>query len=110
MTRIQIRLLAIVSASLLLVIAPSTGTTAVAQAIDVFLISYGDTVADGVPGPGAGNLEAGGAEDRYEFDGEAGDVAVLDVLAGSTTTFRWRLDAPRAVASGAAEFGVDLSE
>jgi hypothetical protein len=35
------------------------------QVADVFAIGFGDTVSDGVPGPGAGNIEAGGDEDVY---------------------------------------------
>src|SRR5690606_13611937 len=51
-------------------------------------------VSDGVPGPGAGNLEGPGAVDRYHFDATAGQVAILDALTGSNTLIRWRLDAP----------------
>ena len=59
-----------------------------------FTIGFGDTVSDGVPGPGAGNLEGPGAIDRYRFDGTAGQVALLDALTGSTNVVRWRLEAP----------------
>ena len=33
--------------------------------IDVFQIAYGDTISDGVPGTGAGNIEVVGAQDVY---------------------------------------------
>ena len=65
-----------------------------AQVSDVFAIGYGDTVSDGVPGPGAGNIEAGGNEDVYTFQGTAGDQAIFDVLAGSAGTFRWDANSP----------------
>jgi hypothetical protein len=65
-----------------------------AQTIDTFDIAYGDTVSDGVPGPGAGNLEAGGAVDVYTFAAAAGDAVIFDALAGATVSFRWRLEGP----------------
>src|SRR5690606_31994711 len=61
---------------------------------EVFTIAFGDTVSDGVPAPGAGNLEGPGAVDHYHFDATAGQVAILDALSGSNTRIRWRLDAP----------------
>ena len=64
---------------------------------DVFEIAYGDTVVDGVPGSGAGNLETGGSEDSYTFEAVSGDAAIFDTLTGSTTTFRWRLEGPGGV-------------
>ena len=60
---------------------------------DLFLIAYGDTISDGIPGAGAGNIEVGGALDVYSFEGSAGDSAIFDVLTGSTT-LRWSLIAP----------------
>lgn len=39
---------------------------------DVFSIALGDTVADGFPGPGAGNIETAGASDIYRFEAAAG--------------------------------------
>ena len=62
--------------------------------VDEFTIAFGDTVSDGVPGPGAGNIEVPGAVDRYLFDATAGQVAILDALTGSTTEVRWALAAP----------------
>ena len=47
---------------------------------DVFAIAIGDTVANGAPGPGAGNIEASGAVDVYTFAATAGDVLFLDEL------------------------------
>ncbi len=65
-----------------------------AQTVEEFAIAYGDTVADGIPAPGAGNLEVPGATDTYTFHAELGDTAILDVLAGRNTTFLWSLSAP----------------
>ncbi|MFN2137841.1 MAG: hypothetical protein ACK2UK_17935 [Candidatus Promineifilaceae bacterium] len=61
---------------------------------EVFQISYGDTVSDGVPGPGAGNIESGGSQDAYEFEGSANDDVIIDSLVGSSGQFRWLLEAP----------------
>jgi hypothetical protein len=61
---------------------------------DVFQIAYGDTVSDGVPGPGAGNIEVAGAQDIYEFQGAAGEEVIIDSVIGNNGVFGWRLDAP----------------
>jgi hypothetical protein len=62
--------------------------------VDEFIIGFGDTVSDGVPGPGAGNIEVPRAVDRYRFDATAGQAAIFDVLSGSTNDVRWALTAP----------------
>jgi hypothetical protein len=74
--------------------AASSSATPYAQASEVFAIRYGETVSDGVPGPGAGNIEVGGNQDVYTFEGNAGEQAVFDVLSGSAGTFRWDAKAP----------------
>jgi hypothetical protein len=76
--------------------AVATGQPAAGQAAeeDQFPIGYGDTVADGTPGLGAGNIETGGAQDVYTFAADAGDDAIFDVLAGSAGQFRMQLEAP----------------
>lgn len=84
----------VATAALLIAGLAAVPVPALAQTADSFVIAYGDTVSDGVPGPGAGNLEVGGATDSYSFDATAGDVAIFAVLAGATTMFRWRLEAP----------------
>ena len=61
---------------------------------DLFQITYGDTVSNGVPAAGAGNIETGGAQDVYTFDGTAGDDAIFDAMVGGAGTFRWVLTAP----------------
>ncbi|MBK9139925.1 MAG: hypothetical protein IPM17_14350 [Verrucomicrobia bacterium] len=52
-----------------------------------FNIAIGDTVSDGVPAAGAGNIEQPGAEDIYLFDATAGQKVYLQRLAGN-----WPLD------------------
>lgn len=74
--------------------ATRTPARTAAEGTDTFAISYGDAVSDGVPGPGAGNIEAGGTDDIYTFAADAGHVVVFDVLSGSAGAFRWRLEAP----------------
>jgi hypothetical protein len=59
-----------------------------------FTISIGDTVADGVPVAGAGNLEVPGAVDIYRFDATAGQNVIFDALIGNTGQFRIILTAP----------------
>ena len=96
MTRIRTRhLIVAVTIAVLSAGVALSGTPALAQVPGAsFSIAYADTVSDGVPGPGAGNIEVGGAVDSYSFEAEAGDVAIFDVLAGGAGTFRWRLEAP----------------
>jgi hypothetical protein len=60
----------------------------------IFAISIGDTISDGIPSAGAGNLEAPGAVDLYTFDGAATQVMIFDALAGNTGQFRVTLTAP----------------
>lgn len=73
----------------------AVGSPASAQVTgDTFDIAYGDAISDGVPEPGAGNIETGGSVDVYRFESEAGDIAIFDVLSGSNSIFRWRLDGP----------------
>ncbi|MGJ8639433.1 MAG: hypothetical protein ACSHYA_08570 [Opitutaceae bacterium] len=54
---------------------------------DSFVIAIGDTVSDGVPGVGAGNIEVPGASDAYTFAGVAGDKVFLETL--SFTGVNW---------------------
>jgi hypothetical protein len=59
---------------------------------DVFAISIGDTVADGVPGPGAGNVESPGVQDIYTFAGSSGQAIFFNLLEGDFLS--WNLVAP----------------
>lgn len=45
-----------------------------------FAINLGDTVREGQPGPGAGNIESPGAKDIYTFTATAGDKVSLKFL------------------------------
>lgn len=47
-----------------------------------FPLDFGDTVSNGVPAPGAGNLESPGAIDIYEFTGTAGNEVVFNWISG----------------------------
>ncbi len=59
-----------------------------------FAISFGDTISDGIPASGAGNIESPGAVDIYTFDAQAGQQAIFDWLAGSNVLISWQLQAP----------------
>ena len=48
-----------------------------------FVVSFGDTISNGVPSLGAGNLEAGGSEDNYLLSASTGQRLVYDHLNGS---------------------------
>ncbi|GIG28396.1 beta strand repeat-containing protein [Cellulomonas marina] len=52
-----------------------------------FPITLGATVKDGVPGPGAGNLEGPGAVDTYTFTATAGDRIGYTSLADTTANY-----------------------
>ena len=47
---------------------------------DIFAIAIGDVVSDGVPEPGAGNIEAAGTWDVYTFTATAGGSLYFDTL------------------------------
>ena len=51
--------------------------TSAAPAADQFTIALGDTVSDGNPGPGAGNLEVPGSLDVYAFAASGGERITL---------------------------------
>jgi hypothetical protein len=59
---------------------PATIVSTSSPAPGQFAIEFGETVSDGVPRSGAGNIEVAGAVDVYSFDGVAGQRASLDVL------------------------------
>ncbi len=57
-----------------------------------FDIAIGDTVSDGVPGPGAGNIELPGVTDIYNFTASAGQNVLFDVLSQSgVPQVSWKL-------------------
>ncbi|HMN28380.1 MAG TPA: hypothetical protein PKE45_09525 [Caldilineaceae bacterium] len=73
-----------------------------------YAINIGDTIADGVPEAGAGNIEESGGLDLYTFTAPAGQEIYFDVI---TTTnelrfVNWRLTAP----DGAVVFDTNLGD
>src|SRR5690606_37102744 len=50
---------------------------------DQFAISIGDVISDGVPGPGAGNIESPGVKDIYTFQATAGQQVYFDMQSQS---------------------------
>jgi hypothetical protein len=62
-----------------------------------FAITLGQTVTNGVPAAGAGNIETPGATDTYTFTAAAGQVAYFDEMTGFGCNFglRWRLVNPQ---------------
>jgi hypothetical protein len=58
-----------------------------------FAITVGDTISNGVPGPGAGNIESPGVLDIYTFDAVAGQQVFLDVLE-LDVNIRWQMTDP----------------
>lgn len=61
-----------------------------------FPISIGETITNGVPGPGAGNIEEPGGVDIYTFQGEANQRIYLDLfgVAAGLSSVDWQLIAP----------------
>ncbi len=58
-----------------------------------FTINIGDTVSNGKPGPGAGNIETPGAKDIYTFTATAGQKVTFHVtqLPAASENLRWQL-------------------
>ncbi len=93
----------------------ATGTYAFSlqaePAHQVFAISVGDSVSDGVPSAGAGNIEQTASVDEYTFSANAGDVVRLaDSSAISCCTLAWDLRAPDGTVLNGAWFGNTISE
>jgi hypothetical protein len=63
---------------------------------DEFSIAVGDTVSNGVSGPGAGNIESPGVKDVYTFNATAGQVVdfVLSGVVEALVQVDWTLTAP----------------
>ena len=58
---------------------------------DSFGIAIGDVVADGVPGPGAGNIETPGTLDVYTFAAAPGQTVLFDIQDGASGSIDWIL-------------------
>ncbi|MBK7998899.1 MAG: hypothetical protein IPK15_09345 [Verrucomicrobia bacterium] len=64
---------------------------------DQFAIQIGNTITNGVPDTGAGNIEVAGAEDRYTFTGVAGQDVFIDGIQAAASLggwLKWELKAP----------------
>jgi hypothetical protein len=61
-----------------------------------FVMNIGDPIGLNAPQPGAGQLEAAGAVDVYQFDATSGDAIVLDASGPNCpgNSARWNLRAP----------------
>ncbi|MBK8002154.1 MAG: hypothetical protein IPK15_26545 [Verrucomicrobia bacterium] len=53
---------------------------------DTFAIQVGNTITNGIPSAGAGNIEVAGAEDRYTFSGIAGQDVFIDGIQAPCAT------------------------
>jgi hypothetical protein len=63
-----------------------------APAAQVFAIAIGNTVSDGTPAPGAGNIEAPGSDDEYAFTGTAGQtIRFTDLDAFPCCSLYWQV-------------------
>ncbi len=60
----------------------------------VFAVAIGDTISDGVPGPGAGRIETPGVKDVYTFQAAAGQKVLFSLLSGGFLFLDWRLTDP----------------
>jgi hypothetical protein len=74
---------------------------------DRFDIAIGDTVSEGVPAAGAGNIEQPGTKDLYFFEGTAGQAVYLQAL-GSSGDLSWYLYDPNGNYLASAWIGYDL--
>ena len=76
------------------------------QTYDTFNIAVGDSVSDGVPGAGAGNIEAAGSVDSYRFGGTAGQVVrLVDPGSSACCSLYWQVLAPDGTSLGSQYFG-----
>src|SRR6185436_4240143 len=57
-------------------------------------INVGDTISNGVPGVGAGNIESAGAYDIYTFNGTTGQVLYVDLLSTTNASLDYELRTP----------------
>jgi hypothetical protein len=54
-----------------------------------FAYTIGNTISNGVPGAGAGNIETPGVEDRYTFTATAGQRIYFDFISSSASSFNY---------------------
>jgi hypothetical protein len=67
-----------------------------AQSIERFELTVGQVVTNGVPGPGAGNIETPGSSDVFTFNATAGQSVYFDALTGNPcdSRLRWKCVGP----------------
>jgi hypothetical protein len=56
---------------------------------DTFAISIGEEISNGVPGPGAGNIESPGVKDIYTFDAKAGQTVYFQITKAPQSNELW---------------------
>ncbi len=65
---------------------------------DEFTISVGDVISDGVPAPGAGNIELPGVQDIYRFTATAGQQLFVEQQGVTgVSSIGWKLEAPNGI-------------
>jgi hypothetical protein len=65
---------------------------------DEFTISVGDVISDGVPAPGAGNIELLGVQDIYRFTATAGQQIFFEQQGVTgVSSIGWTLQAPNGI-------------
>jgi hypothetical protein len=65
---------------------------------DEFTISVGDVISDGVPAPGAGNIELPGVQDIYRFTATAGQQIFFEQQGVTgVSSIGWTLQAPNGI-------------
>jgi serine/threonine protein kinase len=72
---------------------PSVGTYSFkiwnVPAPDSFQISIGQEISNGVPGPGAGNIESPGVKDIYTFNAKAGETVYFQITKAPQSNELW---------------------
>ncbi len=59
-----------------------------------FAYTLGNTVSNGVPAAGAGNIEVAGGSDTYTFSATAGQKVFVDQLSATSCSLTWSLTGP----------------
>lgn len=90
-------------------IAASVPALALAGALDTFPLPFGTVVSNGVPGAGAGNIEALGNVDQYTFNGTAGQKLFFDELSFGCNVPNWVLTGPTGVVFNDVRLSQDCS-
>ena len=59
-----------------------------------FAYTLGNTVSNGVPAAGAGNIEVAGGSDTYTFSATAGQKVFVDQLSATSCSLTWSMTGP----------------